>query len=109
MLDHMTFASIFTTGTIFEMTMLVCFGASWPFSIYRVWRAKQCIGKSMVFVTLVLIGYVSGVIFRTAFQPHYVAVLYGLNGVMVSLDLSLSLKYHRAHRRREHALAASRP
>ena len=97
-------ASFFTDGGVFEMLMLICFGVSWPFSIYRIWKAKHCLGKSIVFVVVVLAGYVSGIIWRSVFEYNWRVILYVLNAAMVTIDLTLSLKYHRAHRRRERSL-----
>ncbi len=98
------FASILTHGGIFEMLMLICFGISWPFSIYRIWKAKHCLGKSMTFVAIVLVGYLSGIVWRSVFEYNWRLFLYILNATMVSVDLALSLKYHLAHRRREMGL-----
>jgi hypothetical protein len=63
----------------FEITMLVCFGASWPFSIHRVWRAKCATGKSIVFLSLILIGYLAGVLHKVCYSPDPVVGLYELN------------------------------
>lgn len=79
----------------FEILMLVCFGSSWPFSIYRVWRTKCATGKSIVFLALILIGYVAGVLHKVFFSLDPVLGLYALNAVMVGTDLALCLKYHR--------------
>lgn len=46
---------------ILEAAMLVCFGASWPFSILKAARTKVVRGKSPVFLSLILAGYVAGV------------------------------------------------
>lgn len=81
--------------SVFEVMMLVCFGASWPFSIYRVWRAKCATGKSIVFLSLVLVGYLSGITHKAVYAFDPVIALYALNAVMVATDLSLCLKYHR--------------
>lgn len=35
--------------SIFEIVMLLCFAASWPFSIVKALRTKVVIGKSPVF------------------------------------------------------------
>ncbi len=91
------------------MLMLLCFGASWPFSIYRIWKVKQCLGKSLVFVVIVLVGYSSGIIWRSVFEYNWRVFLYCLNAVMVSTDLALSLKYHRAHRHAARLSAATPP
>lgn len=79
--------------SIFEMIMLICFGASWPFSLYKTWRAKSSVGKSRVFLVLVIIGYISGVIHKMLYMRDWVVLLYVLNGAMVSADLYLCHLY----------------
>ena len=41
---------------IFEAIMMVCFGASWPVSIWKTVKVKNPIGKSVIFLWLVEIG-----------------------------------------------------
>jgi len=77
----------------FEITMLACFGASWPFSIYRVWRTRSATGKSIVFLALVLVGYIAGITHKVLYATDPVVVLYALNAAMVSIDLALSIRY----------------
>ena len=79
--------------SIFEIVMLVCFGASWPFSVYRTYRSKSSHGKSLCFLTLVLIGYVSGSLHKILFNYDNVTYLYIFNGLLVLTDLILSARY----------------
>jgi hypothetical protein len=44
--------------SIFEMIMLVCFGAAWPFSIIKSYKSRDNNGKSVVFLFIVVIGYI---------------------------------------------------
>lgn len=69
--------------------MLVCFGAAWPFSIYKSWKTRQVAGKSVAFLTVILGGYVSGTIHKFFYAFDYVVVLYILNGLMVLTDIAL--------------------
>lgn len=86
---------------IFEVIMLLCFGASWPFAVYKTWRTKTAVGKSFLFLWLVLIGYISGILNKVMnippgrFFPDPVVFLYLLNGIMVYADLYLSYRYRR--------------
>ena len=90
---------IFSLPKLFEATMLICFGASWPFSIRKVLRTKRTEGKSPTFIFLILIGYVSGILWKlvTAVQaersPEPITLLYALNGLLVAVDLVLYAKY----------------
>lgn len=77
----------------FEIGMLVCFGASWPFQVYRTWKTKIIKGKSFVFLWLVCIGYLSGIVHKLLFSRDIVIVLYALNAAMVLTDLLLSYRY----------------
>ena len=77
----------------FEIGMLVCFGASWPFSVYKTWKARTSEGKSFVFLWLVLVGYVCGILYKVFSHYDLVIVLYGLNSLMVLLDIVLCYKF----------------
>lgn len=48
-------------ANILEAIMLICFGASWPFSIVKSFRIKMVKGKSPFFLALILAGYVAGI------------------------------------------------
>ena len=75
--------------SIFEIAMLVCFGAAWPFSLYRSYRSRTNAGKSLFFLGVVFLGYVSGILHKIFFSPDPVIVLYLLNGTMVAGDIGL--------------------
>lgn len=90
---------------IFEAIMLVCFGASWPVSIWKTVKVKNPVGKSIAFLWLVEIGYISGIIYKLS-RPDWVIALYFLNAIMVAIDITLVLKYT-AIRRREAAKATA--
>jgi hypothetical protein len=75
--------------SIYEFIMLVCFGAAWPFSIYKSYASRQNGGKSIVFLFVVLVGYAAGVIHKLLYSRDAVIYLYILNGVMVSIDIVL--------------------
>ncbi|NLW60456.1 MAG: hypothetical protein GX073_08970 [Firmicutes bacterium] len=81
--------------SIFEVLMLVCFGVAWPASIYKSWTSKQTEGKSVLFLYVILLGYISGVLHKLFFAYNWVIYLYMLNGLMVSIDIVL---YHRNKR-----------
>ncbi|OGQ98784.1 MAG: hypothetical protein A2505_06530 [Deltaproteobacteria bacterium RIFOXYD12_FULL_55_16] len=75
--------------SIFEIIMLVCFGAAWPFSLSRSYRARTNAGKSLFFLGVVLLGYISGIMHKIFFSPDPVIWLYILNGIMVAGDIVL--------------------
>lgn len=83
----------------FEAIMLICFGCAWPMSIWRLLKTKSSKGKSLFFLGIIIIGYIAGII-HALFQDYYihghiayVAYLYIINIIMVSIDFSLSFKY----------------
>ncbi len=79
---------------VFEAVMLICFGASWPFQILKTVRVKNPTGKSFLFETLVIIGYVAGSCSRLiSGEIGFVLLLYFLDLGMVLTDLSLSIRY----------------
>ncbi|MFA7383658.1 MAG: hypothetical protein WC001_09420 [Desulfurivibrionaceae bacterium] len=75
--------------SIFEIVMLVCFGAAWPFSLHRSYRARSNVGKSLFFLGVVFLGYLSGILHKIFFSPDPVIWLYILNGIMVAGDICL--------------------
>jgi len=79
--------------SIFEMIMLICFGVGWPVSIIKSLRTKQVVGKSPLFMVVVLFGYISGIIHKVFYSMDAVIVLYILNLIFVSFDLYLYYKY----------------
>ena len=84
---------------VFEVLMLVCFGASWPISIAKAWRTKFVRGKSLGFMSLVLLGYISGIVHKVlnpvpaTGHVHPVVWLYIFNMVVVAVDLTLYIRY----------------
>lgn len=86
--------------SIFEILMLLCFAASWPFSIIKALRTKVVIGKSPVFMTIIIIGYVFGIIHKLMYWPgDWVIFLYVLNLLIVLFDLFLYCLYIGRNRR----------
>jgi hypothetical protein len=79
--------------SIFEATMLICFGASWPLAIYKTIKAKNPVGKSVPFLYLVLIGYIAGCMHKVYYNFDKVFWLYTLNAMMVMVDLILTHYY----------------
>lgn len=75
---------------IFESIMLICFGISWPISVYKSIISKSTGGKSAVFSVVILIGYIFGILGKIVSNNiNYVLVLYIFNFIVVSIDLAL--------------------
>ena len=92
--------------SIFEVIMLICFGAAWPFSIYKSWKSRSCAGKSVIFLYIVLIGYAAGVIHKLLYNLDWVVGLYALNGLMVLVDILVFRSNARMERKRQFDMAA---
>ena len=82
---------------IFEIAMVLCFGASWPMNIMRSYRARTAKGKSLAFLLLIFFGYIAGItsklinpVYMASFsEKWYVLFFYFLNLIMVGIDLIL--------------------
>ena len=79
--------------SIFEIGMLLCFGAAWPLSIYKSFRSRSVEGKSLLFMIVVLAGYVSGTLHKIYYYYDPVIYLYIFNGAMILVDIMLYFKY----------------
>lgn len=79
--------------SIWEVVMLCCFGASWPISIIKALRTKVVVGKSPVFMMIIIVGYICGIIHKVTFHPDWVTFLYAFNALLVSFDLFLYYRY----------------
>lgn len=82
---------------IFEFLMLCCFGFSWPFSILKSVRSKSTRGKSLVFMLLVMLGYVFGIVHKLLYSFNWVVWAYVAALTLVSTDVVLYV----INRRRE--------
>jgi len=75
--------------SVFEVIMLVCFGAAWPFSIYKSYISRNNHGKSVLFLLIIFVGYISGIIHKMVYDFNLVIFLYMLNAAMVFIDIGL--------------------
>lgn len=73
--------------SIFEIAMLICFGFAWPTSIYKSLKSKSIEGKSVIFLYIILIGYMMGMAHKVFYNLDFVIILYGINFIMVLTDL----------------------
>lgn len=73
--------------SIFEALMLLSFGAAWPASIYKSWKSRTTKGKSLIFMLIVLFGYMFGVMNKIINGLDYVLLFYALDFMMVTIDL----------------------
>ncbi len=72
---------------ILECVMLICFGISWPISVYKSITSKSTKGKSVIFLIAILVGYVAGILSKILSNNFsYVLVLYFINFFIVFTD-----------------------
>lgn len=75
---------------VLESIMLICFGISWPISVYKSYKSKSTKGKSMIFLLAIMIGYVAGITAKVAGGAiNYVLIIYIFNLIVVSTDFVL--------------------
>lgn len=81
--------------SIFEIIMLICFGAAWPVSIMKSWTSRTNNGKSLFFLVIVLIGYVAGILHKIYYLRDGVIILYLINFAMISVDILIYFRNRR--------------
>ena len=85
--------------SIWEVLFLLCFAVSWPVSIAKSLRTKVVIGKSPLFMSLIILGYIFGIIHKSLYSNDVVIWLYVFNAALVSIDLFLYCLYIGRNRR----------
>ena len=75
---------------IFEIGMMLCFAAAWPFNIVRAWRARTAVGTSPWFMLVIELGYVLGMMNKYVNNDvNYVFAFYVLDFVLVLIGLAI--------------------
>ena len=76
---------------IFEISMIVLFGVSWPMNVIKSIKSKTTKGKSLLFLILIFTGYIFGITGKLIDGDFkwYVLFFYILNTVMVATDIVL--------------------
>ncbi len=78
---------------VFEVLMLICFGASWPFNISKSLKSRTARGKSIAFELCIITGYLCGLAGKfIGGNVTYVVAVYILDILMVSTDLVLTIR-----------------
>lgn len=75
---------------ILECIMLICFGISWPISVYKSATSRSTQGKSIIFTFAIMVGYLAGITGKIISGAiNYALVLYLINLAVVSVDCAL--------------------
>ncbi len=88
---------------LFEIFMIVAFGASWPMNVIKSIKTRTAKGKSLLFLLLIFVGYIFGIAGKLISGNYkwYVLFFYILNELMVGLDLVLYFRNRKLDRERE--------
>lgn len=84
---------IMNAFSIWEILMLLCFACSWPVSIIKSLRTKIVAGKSPFFMSIIMLGYLCGIMNKLVYRFDVVIYLYVFNLFIVSVDLFLYFYY----------------
>ena len=85
---------------ILEFAMLFAFGFSWPFAIWRTYKAKRVDGKSPQFMVIVIVGYMCGIAAHLVEGTKlWLCAVYLVDMALVSTDLTLYFHYSRKNRK----------
>lgn len=88
-----------------EAVMVICFGISWPVSIYKSLKSRTAKGKSIIFLCFIIVGYAAGITSKLlSGKITYVFFFYVLNIIMVSIDAAVCLRNKRLDKREQQGL-----
>ena len=88
--------------SFFEFAMLLCFGLSWPISVYKSYTSKSTKGKSVFFISAIILGYICGIAGKIiGHNINFVLAIYIFNLVMVSIDFVLYF-INKKHEKKAH-------
>ena len=96
---------------LFEIIMILSFGASWPLNVMKSYKARTAKGKSGGFLCFILFGYIAGITSKFMNEAYmasfatkwYVLIFYFINFAMVSADLLLYFRNKRLDKQNENA------
>ena len=89
--------------------MLICFGCSWPMSVYKNLKAKTAKNMSLPFILLIITGYLAGITAKIVTHSiNYVLAVYLLNLIIVSADLAVYFINRRYDSQAERKITAAK-
>jgi len=90
--------------SIFETLMILSFGAAWPVSIIKSWKAKTTKGKSLFFLFIVEFGYIAGITHKILYSRDIVIVFYLINFFIIMLDILIYFRNRRIENKLQKSL-----
>ena len=98
---------------LLETAMLICFGCSWPLSVYKNYKAKTAKNMSIYFIMLIIFGYICGITAKLiSHNITYVLAVYIFNLLAVSTNLLVyfrNKKLDNAHNATSHKSESAKP
>lgn len=87
--------------SLLETVMLICFGAAWPLSILKSWRARTAKGKSLGFLITILVGYAAGItkVYLVDGIQAFLLIPYSINSALVLIETALYFRNTRLDRK----------
>lgn len=88
---------------IFEILMIVSFGASWPLNLMKAYNARTAKGTSLPFLLLIFFGYICGIVAKLTAESYkwYVLFFYVLNLIMLAANLLVYWRNHKLDKAKE--------
>lgn len=75
---------------ILEAVMLICFGLSWPISVYKNIKLKSARPMNLPFILLIFIGYIAGIFAKIlSGNVNWVLIVYFINLGFVSTNIGV--------------------
>ena len=91
---------------LFEASMLVCFGFSWPLNVMKAYKARTAKGTSLPFIILIITGYIAGITAKIINgQFNYVLAVYFLNLAIVMTNVFVYIRNKALDKKAENANA----
>lgn len=87
--------------SVFEIIMLLCFAAAWPASIHKSYKSRTAKGKSVIFLIILLVGYVMGMMNKLFYHYDNVIFMYMINFGLVFTDMVLYFRNRKLDALRE--------
>jgi len=75
--------------SIFEAVMIISFGVAWPTSLIKSWKSRTAKGKSLPFMLIIVLGYLSGIVNKIIYSRDIIIIFYVINLLMVLADVVL--------------------
>lgn len=94
-MDFLTASLQVKSMSIFEAGMIFCFGASWPFALYKTLKTKTASGKSRTFYILVMLGYICGMLHKILYNMDIVFWLYVVCFLLITTDFIFVMIYRK--------------